>query len=389
MAVKLSPVYLRSKRYLSEALQVLQQQNAIQAEQLKAQDARLKAQAGQIKEMRKQLEALQRENSRREELLKALEADEKAWRSDSEKYDRRTRLLREDVNRLQRKARLDEGASAPREQLPALLKDWYYEKTGWRLEQEHPKTLNEKLQWFKLYGITPEIVHLADKYRVRDYVAERIGEKYLIPLLGVWQHPADIDFGALPNSFVLKANHGSNYNIIVRDKAALDIRAAVIRLQGFLREDFAYLAYEMQYDEMPRVVFAETYLENAGGELYDFKVWCFGGHAEFIQVISGRSKQLAMSFYDRDWQLTGITQPDYAPSTAAEERPANLEELLACAEKLAEGFPFVRVDFYRTDDGRLWFGEMTFTPNAGAFRWDPPETDALLGAKVHYPGLPE
>jgi glycosyltransferase involved in cell wall biosynthesis len=262
---------------------------------------------------------------------------------------------------------------------PRILCRWYKSKTGKKLDLTHPKTYNEKVQWFKLYGVTPLHKLLSDKYLVRDWVEQRIGLGYLVPLLGVWDKAEDIDFDRLPEKFVLKANHGCGYNLIVKNKETLNRRFAVTKANSWLLRDFAFsTGFEMQYHGITRKLVAEAYLENGDGDLYDYKVWCFQGRAVFIMFLMNRKEGLQMSFYDREWNLTPVSY-DYPRCEKAIPRPDNLDELLAAAEKLAAGFPHVRVDFYRMDDGRLYFGEMTFTPFSGVCRWEPPEYDRILG----------
>lgn len=255
---------------------------------------------------------------------------------------------------------------------------------GHRFDLDHPKTFNEKIQWLKLYGNLPLKTKLADKYLVRDFVREKIGEKYLVPLLGVWNSEKEVDFDALPNRFAIKANHGSGMNLIVRDKSQLDQKAARKRMKSWLKMNFACLYMELQYWNIPRKIIAEEYMENACGDLFDYKVWCFNGKARYIEFLAERSTKLKNVFLDRDWnpQVFVYSAPLYEKEVP---KPACLDELIACAEKLAEGFAFVRVDFYCLDDGSIKFGEMTFCELAGLGHWDPPEWDLKLGEMLTLP----
>ena len=261
---------------------------------------------------------------------------------------------------------------------------WFYQKTGKILNIKHPETYNEKIQWFKLYGITPVISELSDKIAVREFVASRIGKEYLVPLIGVWNYPEEIDFDLLPEKFVLKANHGSGYNYVVTDKNSLDTRDVIMKANHWLQQDFSFSnGFEMQYHSIPRRLLAEQYLENEGGDLYDYKVWCFNGHAEYIQFLSQRKTDLKMDFFDREWKLQPFTY-NHPNSGMKICKPDNLGELIDKAELLARGFPHVRVDFYRLNTGKLYFGEMTFTSFSGICQWDPPETDLMLGRLFTY-----
>jgi len=272
-------------------------------------------------------------------------------------------------------------------QYSAALSSLYFERMGKRLNLANPQTYNEKIQWFKLYGITPEITCLADKYRVRDYVAKKIGEKYLVPLLGVWDSPGEIDFSNLPSRFVLKANHGSAYNYIVTDKKQINIEEVIRSAYEWLIEDYAFKSFEMQYLDIPRKLIAEEYLSFEQGNIYDYKVLCFNGKAYIIICQTHINGCLRSDFYDLDWNLLSIQRDDCPNTGVLLSRPNNLDELIEKAEVLAEGFPQVRVDFYILKD-KLYFSEMTFTMASGMARWNPPETDLILGKLFTYPGMP-
>ncbi|MCD7945955.1 MAG: hypothetical protein LUF81_05070, partial [Clostridiales bacterium] len=268
---------------------------------------------------------------------------------------------------------------------PEALKEWYYHKTGHVLNLEHPRTYTEKIQWLKLYDSTPLKGRLSDKYLVRDYVKEKIGEEYLVPLLGVWDRAEDVPFDDLPEQYALKATHGSGWNIIVHDKSQLNVNDARRKLKEWLQTDFAFrdgLELHYSYTE-PRII-AEKYIENSGGEVNDYKVFCFDGKAKYVMFLSQRSTALKMAVYDTDWNLMPFV---YAVERLNREvpKPDNLEELLSLAEKLAEGFPFVRVDFYLLNSGEIKFGELTFTSDSGQNPWRPAEYDRKLGDLIHLP----
>ena len=277
----------------------------------------------------------------------------------------------------------------PVNRYPMELKRWYHHVTGKRLNLKNPRSFNEKTQWMKLYDSSPMKTRLADKYLVREWVKDKIGEEYLIPLLGVWNSFDEIDFDKLPDQFVLKANHGSGWNIIVRDKSEFNYELARKKFDVWMRINYTFIkGFELHYSAIPRKILAEQYIENGNGDLYDYKVWCFNGVAHYIQFLSDRQHGLRMDFYDRDW----IHQPfvyNHPNCDVDIPRPDNLSELLAKAELLSQGFPFVRVDFYRTNDGKLYFGEMTFTSFSGVCDWNPPETDLMLGALISCSEIPE
>ena len=264
------------------------------------------------------------------------------------------------------------------------LKLWYKERTGEELNLQNPKTFNEKIQWLKLYDSTPLKTRLADKYLVREWVAEKIGEEYLIPLLGVWDSFEDIDFDKLPERFVLKANHGYNWNYIVKDKSTFDKNDARAKFVEWLNTNFAFRGLEIQYMNISPKIIAEEYLENGDNDLYDYKVFCFGGKAESIMYLSERKQGLKMAFFDLEWNKLPFTY-SYPINEATIPKPQNLDLLIKLAETLANGFPHVRVDFYILNDGSLKFGEMTFTTANGMCKWNPPEQNRIYGNLIKLP----
>ena len=273
----------------------------------------------------------------------------------------------------------------PEEQYAKELALWFYGATKQELNLENPQTYNEKLQWMKLYDSTPIKSQLADKYRVREWVKERIGEEYLIPLLGVWKSFDEIDFDALPQQFVLKANHGCGYNYIVSDKNQFDKEDARQKFDIWMNQNFAFRnGLELHYRDIEPCIIAEKYIQNNGNDLYDYKVFCFSGKAEHIMFLSERKKGLKMAFFDLEWNKMPFVY-NYPRNEEEIPKPKNLDVLIQLAEKLAQGFPQVRVDFYCLDDGSYKFGEMTFTSAGGRALWNIPEHDLKYGSLIKLP----
>ncbi len=276
-------------------------------------------------------------------------------------------------------------SSLPPEKYPEELKLWYKRVMKEKLDLDNPKTYNEKIQWLKLYDSTPLKTRLADKYLVRAWVKQKIGGEYLISLLGVWDSFDGIDFDKLPNQFVLKANHGCGWNIIVKDKSTFDKEEARKKFDVWMHTNFAFKwGLELHYMNIPPKIIAEEYLENNDDDLYDYKVFCFDGKAESVMFLSDRKQELKMSFYDLQWNKLPFVysypqNPDEVP------KPKNLELMINLAEKLAEGFPHVRVDFYVLNDGSIKFGEMTFTSAGGTCKWNISEQDKVYGDLIKLP----
>jgi hypothetical protein len=237
----------------------------------------------------------------------------------------------------------------------------------------------------KLYDSTPIKTKLTDKYLVRDWVKERIGEKYLIPLIGVWDKFDDIDFDRLPDKFVLKFNHGCGWNIIVKDKSTFDKDAAKRKFGRWLNTNFAFInGLELQYKDITPKIIAEEFIENEGMDLYDYKIWCFNGKPKFVMFLAERQIGLKMAFYDLNWNILPFTY-SYPQYEKLVPKPDNLDEMLDVAKILCKDFVHVRVDCYRLDDCSLKFGEMTFTTASGACNWNPPEYDLVLGQMITLP----
>lgn len=268
------------------------------------------------------------------------------------------------------------------------LKVLYWWKFSKYLNLQNPKTFNEKMQWLKLNDRQPWYHKLVDKYQVKQFVAERIGDKYVIPLLGVWDKPTDIEYDKLPEKFVLKCTHDSGSVIVVQDKATIDKREIGAQLTTALQCDYYSRSKEWVYKGLTPRIIAETYIENKKGQgIDDYKIWCFNGRVEYLKHIAGRLANCPKErFYDREWK----PQDFHYINPLMEETippPICLQELIEAAEKLAEGIPFARVDFYVLDDGSIKFGEITFYPASGFSQWRPAEMDEVLGELIKLPHI--
>ena len=270
------------------------------------------------------------------------------------------------------------------ENYPRELKKWYEKNTGLKLDLNNPVTYNEKIQWIKLNYRNPLMTTLSDKYLVRDWIRDKIGEEYLVPLLGAYDAFSDIDFASLPDRFVMKTNHGSSWNIIVQDKSKFNPLSARLKFFIWMHLNYAYTTgYQLHYKNIKPKILIEKYLENEHGMLRDYKVLTFGGKAHYIWVDSDRFTDHHRNVYDLDWNSAPFEIGKHNLPEGI-SRPANLKLMVELTEKLAEGFPMVRVDFYEVD-GRLYFGEMTFTNCSGIDLVRPPEYDKVLGDLIPLP----
>lgn len=274
------------------------------------------------------------------------------------------------------------------EQYETELMKIYSLRTGRKLNLKDPQTFNEKIQWLKLYDSTQLKTTLADKYLVREWIREKIGEQYLIPLLGVWDRFEQIDINKLPESFVLKANHGSGFIVVVKDKKRLNWDAIQNKFNKWMHINYAFKdGFELQYLNISPKIIAEKYVESSDGSLYDYKIHCFNGVPKYVELLGERNfdtHYVKDAYYDTEW----ILQPfdDGCPSWGIEiEKPDKLEEMLQIAGILCKDFAYVRVDLYELNNGEIKFGEMTFTPASGLRTWNPPETDYMLGKMIELP----
>lgn len=272
-------------------------------------------------------------------------------------------------------------------------------RMGRELHLEEPITMNEKLQWLKLHDRQPRYVQLVDKYLVRSYIADQIGDQYLIPLLGVWDDPDKIDFSLLPSKFVLKCNHNSGLGMcICTDKSKLDKKKVIAGLKKGLAQDYYLTGREWPYKDVPRKIIAEQYIEDTPMEkkktsriceaedtgLTDYKFFCFDGIADSVMVcIDRNSGNPKFYFFNKDWKLCrynirGIN----APSDFTLPKPENMDKMFEIAEYLSKGIPFVRVDLYNSN-GKIYFGELTFFPDSGFDNNLLPETDRYFGSLIN------
>lgn len=259
------------------------------------------------------------------------------------------------------------------------------------IDLDHPQTLDEKLQWMKLhyYNHNALVHQCADKWRVRQYV-EQCGLGHILnPVIATYRHGSEIDWDKLPQKFVLKWNFGCGGNLICDDKSKLDKAWALKDIEHFRRTKQHLLAAEPQY-RMEKVLLCEQFIEGENGATpVDYKVYCFHGVPKYVMCCYNRTQDkqegrgfAEFYFFDRNWQLQRINcAGKAAPEDFTIPKPEGIDEVFRCAEILSKPFPFVRADFY-LERGRVYFGELTFTPSGGFDRGRLPETDRMFGDMV-------
>jgi len=258
---------------------------------------------------------------------------------------------------------------------------------GKNLDLNNPVTFNEKIECLKLYYSNDLLTPYVDKFQAKKIVESKIGKQYVIPLLGVYDKFSDIDFSALPNSFVLKCTHDSGGLVLCHDKSRLDMAQAKATIEKSLATDY-YLRYrERPYKYVPRRIIAEEMIRVPNGKaLTDYKFFCFDGTPKFLFVATDRyvtGSHTKFDFFDMDWKHLPIVNghPNADPWP---EKPENFQDMVKIARKLSAGFPFVRIDLYNVD-GRIYFGEYTFFHNAGVIHFEPEEWDHTFGTYLHLP----
>lgn len=257
-----------------------------------------------------------------------------------------------------------------------------------KLDLKNPQTFNEKLQWLKLHDRNPLYTTLVDKFEVKKYVADKIGEQYIIPTLGVWDRFEDIDFNSLPDQFVLKCTHDSGGLVICRDKANFDIEAARKKINVSLKTNYYFHGREWPYRKVARRIIAEKYMENQpANSLRDYKFFCFNGQPLYCQVISNRNANETIDFFDMQWKhqdFKGLTVPSKPFSEIPISIPKTFNEMKKAAEILAKDKSFVRADFYEVK-GSMYFGELTFYPASGFGEFNPDKWNIIIGGLLQLP----
>ena len=269
----------------------------------------------------------------------------------------------------------------------SYLKLAFRAKMGYPLDLDKPRTFSEKLQWLKLYDRNPLYTTLVDKYAVRRYIADKIGEEYLIPLVGgPWNSAEEIDFDSLPEQFVLKCNHNSGGVIICRDKSSFDRAAAARRLDEDLKKNYYLEGREWPYKNVKPCIIAEKLLKNdeISDGIWDYKFFCFNGKPKLMYIASDGSSDPRTDFFDMNFEHVNIRMRD-GSFDELPTKPEQFEQMKHMAEKLSQGFSHVRVDFYIAD-GQVYSGEITLYHCSGFINITPKKWDSILGSWLELPG---
>jgi hypothetical protein len=259
---------------------------------------------------------------------------------------------------------------------------------GQWIDWKNPKTFSEKLQWLKLYNRKPEYTTMVDKFAVKEYVAKLIGEEYIIPTLGVWDTPEEINWDELPNQFVLKTTHDSGTVIVCKDKNEIDFKIVKKRLKKALKKNYFYHGREWPYKNVKRRIIAEQYMEDADGVLNDYKFFCFDGKVEAMFVATERQNEYEdtkFDFFDKQYSHLPFCQ-GHQNANEIPQKPNRFEKMIQLSELLTLSIPQIRVDWYEIGN-RIYFGELTFFHYGGIVPFEPQEWDYKFGEFISLPKI--
>lgn len=265
-----------------------------------------------------------------------------------------------------------------------LYISWVYKKKmGTPMHWDNPQTFTEKIQWLKLHWRHQILTQCADKFTVRDFVKERIGEETLKTLYGVYTNVDQIDLNALPKSFILKTTHGSGGHIVCQNKDDLDWEKAKAKLKAQFYKNQYFFCREWCYKQIYPRILCEEFLFDEGYSFYDINFFCFHGTPRFVEICADNQRAPRIGMYDLD--LNPLERRYSKPRLEEPvERPLHFEKMVEYAAALSQGFPFVRVDFNYLN-GRICFGEMTFYPLSGVVKFNPESFNQFLGSFLELP----
>ena len=250
-----------------------------------------------------------------------------------------------------------------------------------KLNLKEPKTFNEKLQWLKLYDRNPEYTKMVNKYEAKKYVADIIGQEYIISTLGVWDKFEDIEFDKLPKQFVLKPTHTSGNVFICKDKEKINYKQLRKMINKWLKRDYYLVHREWPYKNIKPKIIAEQYMvDDSGMKLKDYKFFCFNGKVKLLFIATDRvneNEETKFDFYDENFNHLPIKN-GHPNALIPPSKPLNFEKMKELAEILSKDIPHLRVDFYEIN-GKIYFGELTFSHWAGMVPFEPEEYDLILG----------
>lgn len=271
------------------------------------------------------------------------------------------------------------------------LSDEKYLALIWRLQFNkklnlaNPILFTEKLQWLKLHDRKEEYVDYVDKYKFKQYITQKLGREYVIPVIAVYNKAEEIEWDKLPNQFAIKCTHGSHSNIICTDKEKLDKKVAIRQLNKWLKRNWFWYGREWPYKKVNPKIIIEEYKDNNGEELRDYKMMCFGGKVKCTFVYSDQSNNRddKIIIYDTNWEVINLRNKEHRIGERI-EKPKSYEKMVTIAQELSRGIPFARVDFFEVKD-KPYVGELTLYPCSGFIKLEPEHYDQIFGSWIDLP----
>lgn len=283
---------------------------------------------------------------------------------------------------------LDKRGELTVEKKKEILGEIFERRLGYKISWSGPRTFNAKIMWLKLNYQNPLITRCSDKFAVKSYVDEVIGEGHVVPTIDWWTNPDDIDFSKLPDKFALKVNWSSGFNIIVKDKSKINEAQIREKLRKWIQpsQNSYYQMFNWGYKHMSPVIYAEEYISEVGDsdQVFDYKFFCYNGVCKNLFITTDRFSEKTYNWFDRDFNELPFTYGEAGKTPGGVEKPKHFEEMIAYAEQLAKPFPFVRVDFYEIGD-KVLVGEMTFYSGGGILKFTPRKWDIELGKLIELP----
>jgi len=270
------------------------------------------------------------------------------------------------------------------DKLYIFLQFWHV--LGYKPNLDNPKTFNEKLQWLKLYDRKPIYTKMSDKYAAKEFIAEKVGNEYVIPTLGIYDSVKEIDYDILPNEFVVKTTHDSGTVVVCKDKSTLDRNYVRKYIGKRLKRKYYYAEREWPYKNVKPRIIIEQFLESDRDDIWDYKFYCFNGEPKVLYITTNRGLDggLKEDFFDVDGHHLEVTQKGYFNNQCTPKLPLNFELMKDLARTLSKGIPHLRVDFYEVNN-RVYIGELTFSDGGGYSPFFPEKYNDIFGDWIKLP----
>jgi len=270
------------------------------------------------------------------------------------------------------------------DKLYIFLQFWHV--LGYKPNLDNPKTFNEKLQWLKLYDRKPIYTKMSDKYAAKEFIAEKVGNEFVIPTIGIYDSVKDIDYDILPNEFVIKTTHDSGTVVVCKDKSTLDRNYVRKYIGKRLKRKYYYAEREWPYKNVKPRIIIEQFIESDKDDIWDYKFYCFNGVPKMMLIVTNRFKDGGHrgDFFDADGNHLDVCQPGFENNPNRPELPNCFEKMKELASILSKGVPHLRVDFYY-EKGHIYVGELTFSDSGGYAPFIPDEYNYIMGDYIKLP----